>query len=141
MFKKIKETKLEKLFKPGNGVAPPYLAGREREKKYFQDCAESLIEKATVPRDVIVCGPRGNGKTVLLDNLETEILKQYGKQLDILWSTPDDMSTLTELITRIVGDDNKLKSRLTNIIVGTSLPGFHGSAEFDLSERSCNLRH
>ena len=62
------------LFKPGSGVRPPLLAGRTAEQTLLysylrtaqgkgddQGCLESEI-----PHDIVLYGPRGNGKTVLL---------------------------------------------------------------------------
>ena len=60
------------LFQPGQG-APPYLAGREDELRRLDTLflplrralkKESVTRK--VPRDAVLIGPRGNGKTALL---------------------------------------------------------------------------
>ena len=57
---------LSRLFKPGGGVVPPYLAGRKREQEFFRDCVEALKDRDPISQDMIVYGPRGNGKTTLL---------------------------------------------------------------------------
>ena len=55
------------LFQPGSGVAPPKLAGRGRETKTFLNKLLRPLQGGRGPtRDLVLYGPRGNGKTVLL---------------------------------------------------------------------------
>lgn len=70
-------------FKPGTGRLPPYLAGRETEQEYFRECFETLRQGEPVPSEVILYGPRGNGKTTLLRWVETEAEATGG--LDTYW--------------------------------------------------------
>ena len=56
------------LFRPGAGTRPPFLAGRAAEQRILAGAAEEIDEKdergrANVPQDVVLYGPRGNGKT------------------------------------------------------------------------------
>lgn len=53
-------------FQPGPGGMPPYLAGREPEQELFRTLLHRLRERAPLPSEVLLYGPRGNGKTVLL---------------------------------------------------------------------------
>ena len=53
-------------FRPGSGVLPPYLAGREREQDLFRTLLARLDRGEAPPGEVILYGPRGNGKTALL---------------------------------------------------------------------------
>jgi hypothetical protein len=50
-------------FRPGNGVPPPYLAGRENVLGAFEDW---LLETPPLHANWTLTGPRGTGKTVLL---------------------------------------------------------------------------
>ena len=84
----MSKKKLDRLFKPGPGAVPPYLAGRKREQEFFRDCVRALIKRIPPSQDMIVYGPRGNGKTALLRYLQKETLKKEGSKLDILWTTP-----------------------------------------------------
>ena len=70
---------LEHLFKPGSGVVPPYLAGRKREQEFFRDCVSALKKRVPIGQDMIVYGPRGNGKTTLLSYLQKQTLKKRGR--------------------------------------------------------------
>ena len=51
---------------------PPFLAGRERERTFFRDLVTDLASGVPPETQVVLYGPRGNGKTVLLRWLEGE---------------------------------------------------------------------
>ena len=59
-------TPQKRLFAPGDGALPPALAGREREQAVLSLCLEDLVGGASPPHNVVLIGPRGNGKTALL---------------------------------------------------------------------------
>ena len=59
-----------RLFTPGTGAAPPALTGREREQAVLGQCLADLLGGEAPPHDVALMGPRGNGKTVLLNWFE-----------------------------------------------------------------------
>jgi len=55
-------------FRPGNGVPPPYLAGRDRLLAAFEDW---LLEEPPLYANWSLTGLRGTGKTVLLGEFAT----------------------------------------------------------------------
>ena len=55
------------LFQPGAGSPPPHLAGRRTEIQALAPFEAAIRGKRRLRADVILHGPRGNGKTVLLD--------------------------------------------------------------------------
>ena len=57
----------QRVFTPGTGAAPPALTGREREQAVLKQCLADLLGGEAPPHDVALMGPRGNGKTVLLN--------------------------------------------------------------------------
>ncbi len=59
-------------FQPGPGAMPPYLAGREAEQSLFRTLLARLQKRSPLPSEILLYGPRGNGKTVLLRWLEAE---------------------------------------------------------------------
>jgi AAA ATPase domain len=59
-------THLDNPFKPGAGHSPPYLAGRDTEKKGFAD----LLKQKTILSNLVLTGLRGVGKTVLLEEFK-----------------------------------------------------------------------
>ena len=54
-------------FVPGAGRIPPYLAGRESEQEVIGHQLETLASGQPPEGDLILYGPRGNGKTALLE--------------------------------------------------------------------------
>jgi hypothetical protein len=86
-------------FRPGAGHAPPYLAGREEEKKEFA----LLLEQSPVLDNLVLTGLRGVGKTVLL-----ETFKPIAIQSGWLWAGTDlsEGATLSEdsIAIRILAD-------------------------------------
>lgn len=57
-------TKMPNPFMPGNGIEPRYLAGREEYLSSFEKSFKSF--ERGLPRNTVVSGLRGTGKTVLL---------------------------------------------------------------------------
>ena len=54
-------------FRPGNGIMPPYLAGREDEILWFE---KSLTSALSLTQNLVLSGICGTGKTVLLRKFE-----------------------------------------------------------------------
>ena len=88
-------------FVPGRGGLPPYLAGRDNEQHALKRLLAYLEHGRGAPRDVIVVGPRGNGKTVLLRWFQREIEAGETK-IDAVWLTPSDIRSLDGLATELV---------------------------------------
>ncbi len=131
---------LKHLFTPGTGAVPPYLAGRKEEQEYFQDCVEVLTDRKPVNRDLIVYGPRGNGKTALLRHLQKETLREEKSKLDILWATPDEMGTLSELSDRLLDGNPKLRDRIKSAEVSGGFGFARAKTEIDLSRPPPTMR-
>ena len=60
----------KRLFAPGDGALPPALAGREQEQAALSRCLADLTGGSSPPHNLVLTGPRGNGKTVLLNWFE-----------------------------------------------------------------------
>ena len=90
---------LSNPFRPGVGHVPPYLAGRESEKKEFK----KLLRQRTITDNLALTGLRGVGKTVLLEEF-----KQLGIAAEWLWVGTDmsETASLSEkrLATRLLAD-------------------------------------
>ncbi len=133
-------TNLKRLFKPGTGVIPPYLAGRKEEQAYFQDCVDDLKDREPPSRDLILYGPRGNGKTALLRYLQKETLQKEGAKLDILWVTPNEMGTLAELTDRLTEDHQALRKRFKSAEVSGGVGFIQAKTEMDWSPTAETIR-
>lgn len=65
-------------FRPGFGGQPPYLAGREPEQQLLQRYLDAVAAGVAPGTAVVLYGPRGNGKTVLLGWLQREAARISG---------------------------------------------------------------
>lgn len=106
------KAKLKNLFRPGTGVEPPYLAGRLEEQAFFNDQVENLVEGEKIGSDMIVYGPRGNGKTSMLRNLQ----KKTDDRLETLWVTPSEFEGTGQLTELIDSNDPGLLKRTRKFI-------------------------
>jgi hypothetical protein len=99
------DTDLTNPFKPGAGHMPPYLAGRESEKREFT----KLISQTTILENLVLTGLRGVGKTVLLD-----VFKPIAQANGWFWVGTDlsEAATLNEknISTRLLTDLSVLTS-------------------------------
>ncbi len=110
--KKMSAPDLSDLFTPGTGAVPPYLAGRKQEQEYFRNCVEVLKSRNSVSRDLILYGPRGNGKTALLRYLQTKTRQKEGAGLGVVWATPGALANPRKLVDLLVGDYAALRSKI-----------------------------
>lgn len=88
------------LFKPGPGGLPPYLAGREREQQICRAFLDRLRQGGAPPRDLILYGPRGNGKTTLLSWLHEAARERDA--VDVIHLTPAAVPTEEKLVRRLL---------------------------------------
>ncbi len=81
-------------FRPGTGGLPPHLAGREEEQALFRSLLAMLDRGESAPGEVILYGPRGNGKTALLRWMAKEVSSVPG--VDVIKITPSEFDTRAE---------------------------------------------
>ena len=91
------KTVRQRLFAPGDGATPPALTGREREEAVLTRCLADLLGGTSPPHNVVLTGPRGNGKTVLLNWFE-QACRDHGTDVGVVNLTPDDIPTRDALI-------------------------------------------
>ena len=63
-----------------------------------------------VSRDIVLLGPRGNGKTALLRWFENEVMRR-GK-IDSVWLTPTEIATAEELAAALVPGSAPVEARV-----------------------------
>lgn len=73
-------------FMPGDGGTPPYLAGREMEQQALLAPLARLRAEKIIGENIVVIGPRGNGKTVLMRWFEGQC--KDSPDVDAIWLTP-----------------------------------------------------
>lgn len=100
--------KFQNPFRPGAGHMPPYLAGRETEKKEF----DKILKQTVILDNIVLTGLRGVGKTVLLETFKSRAMQQ-----NWLWIGTDmsESTSISEerLVIRIISD---------LAVIGSSIP-------------------
>ena len=91
------DTLPRRVFTPGTGALPPALTGRQREESVFRSCLADLADGQAPPHDVVLTGPRGNGKTTLLNWFERVCRADRGR-VDVVRLTPSRVRTPGELV-------------------------------------------
>ena len=95
------------LFKPGSGVRPPSIAGRTAEQtllgRYLRTAQGEVDDQgrllSQIPHDIVLYGPRGNGKTVLIDEFEQA---SQAKGAAVVPLTPNKIKTPQALAKRLL---------------------------------------
>ncbi len=132
-------TDLKLLFAPGDGNVPPYLAGRKAEQAYFRDCVDILKNRKPTRQNLILYGPRGNGKTALLRYLQQETRRQEASNLSVLWATPRTLEDPGKLVDLIVGDHAALRRKIQSAEFSINVGIVKANAQVDLSRRTLTL--
>ena len=86
-------TSLIDVFHPGDGRAPPFLAGRDMEMKKLDRIVERLRNGKGIDQNVILSGPMGNGKTVILKALEQNL---RSSNIDVLFTTSSRLANVEQ---------------------------------------------
>ena len=84
-------------FAPGAGMTPPVLAGREREKAVIIEALEDLGNGFNPTANIALIGPRGNGKTALLQWAKTHA-DHFGGKIKCVSLNPDSFSSHSDLV-------------------------------------------
>ena len=72
-------------YRPGNGIDPPYLGDREEQI----EAVRAFLRNPRHPRNVLITGLRGVGKTVLLNRIQAEAEGAAWIVIDREFSEPD----------------------------------------------------
>ena len=75
------------------------MAGREEEQSLFRSHFDALRRGESAPAEILVYGPRGNGKTALLDWAEREVDADDG--LDAHWLVGSDVPAPADFVARL----------------------------------------
>ena len=91
------KSKKQRVFMAGNGAVPPALTGRADEQAVLSRCLGDLRGNAAPPHDVVLVGPRGNGKTVLLRWFQ-QACAQSKPAVEVVWLTPSALPNQPALL-------------------------------------------
>ena len=80
-------------FRPGPGQTPPVLAGRESVQRTLLKAVHESREQGVGGSPIVLVGPRGNGKTVLMGWL----MDQVENRMDVAWLSSDDTASREDL--------------------------------------------
>ena len=101
-------------YQPGAGVAPPVLAGRSSVLDIAEERLDVLAAGGMPPQDLLLYGPRGNGKTTLLIELDRRA-RERGLRVE---NFPVDALTARERLVRHLQERAGLRrDRLTGVQV------------------------
>ena len=114
----------ENPFNPGPGLMPPVLAGREREQDKLLEALDKLLNGTVAPNGMLVSGPRGMGKTVLLD----WFLQQAKGKVDVLNTSAHKIASIAHLAL-LVDPSLERKARSSGTKVGANIAGAGVSLE------------
>jgi len=73
----VDDSLFDNPFTPGYGIPPPYLAGRDEERRRIYEVVGATASRRCVAKDVIIYGPRGTGKTALLRDISHRIETEH----------------------------------------------------------------
>ena len=112
-------------FQPGRGILPPLLAGREVEL----GTADKALARSTAGRspstDLLFYGPRGNGKTTLLLEVERRA-RERGLRVEAL--APPALDGVEKLVRDLQERTGRLKSQVTGVeFIGVGATGVPGA--------------
>ena len=113
-------------FTPGYGIMPPYMAGREREQAAISESL-ALLANSRGPRPIMMIGPRGCGKTVLIEWCQEQARRSAGKV------------RIKELIGNIPSDLGEIASSLADG-AGTGFRPSEASAKVNVGIASADVR-
>ncbi len=102
-------TRTRNPFKPGRGATPPYLAGRENEQNRLREILADMADGDSPAADIVMYGPRGMGKTVLLNWLKNEAKKSgtVDNPIRTSWTTPDQLASPADMWSCLMSSDWK----------------------------------
>ena len=86
-------------FTPGAGDTPPVLAGRASEQHTLNQGLNRIShpDGPYAPKHILISGPRGVGKTVLLNWVEKEFATKF-KNGSVIRTTSRNIRTMTDLV-------------------------------------------
>ena len=98
-------------FRPGDGQRPPYLAGRENKQGRLRQIMAEMSAGGPPAANIVMYGPRGMGKTALLNWVGDEVENTAKDNLSLrtVQAAPTIFPSLKSLWNKLISDDWKQK--------------------------------
>ncbi len=100
MKAQLKHGQLRHMFSTRAGGTPPLIAGRGHEQEILAELLGELAQRQPNSLGAVLFGPRGNGKTVLLNAAVSDAQSQHG--IDVVSFTPTSCPTEERLSARLL---------------------------------------
>ena len=110
-------------FRPGPGQAPPVLAGRENVQRTLLKAVRESREQGVGGSPIVLIGPRGNGKTVLMGWL----MDRIGDRMDAAWLSSDDTASREDLARSL--NSRGVVERVRTLSGRGGIPGWRREAQ------------
>ena len=98
-------------FTPGAGATPPVLAGRATEQRALEQALDRIChpDGPYASKHILISGPRGVGKTVLLNWVEKEFAGKFSNGV-VISTNSRNIRTITDLVSVLAKDviDNSI---------------------------------
>ena len=131
-------------FSPGFGAYPTVFAGRDREIEDIAPILDQLGSDHQADSDIVLTGPRGVGKTVLLQELRNLMERSYQKTVivDVSGRSGTDSLSLLEMVDmqragKAVEHKDETKS-LKGVSIGAE--GIKAGVDFNVKDKGRRVR-
>ncbi|MDQ1391479.1 MAG: hypothetical protein QOF30_456 [Acidimicrobiaceae bacterium] len=127
-------------YRPGYNQRPVVLAGREDVLAAADEALAVAVLEGRTPPALLVVGPRGVGKTVLLGEIADRAGERYSwPRLHVEIApgsslTADLVAGARDLVARFDQQPPSGRFRATSVVVGASLTGVHGEVTLTRSD-------
>ena len=117
-------------FKPGRGILPPLLAGRDTELGAADEALDRLTEGRSPSQDLLFYGPRGNGKTTIL----LEVARRARERgLRVAALSRAALAGVEKLVRNLQERTGRLQGQVTGVqFAGVGAPGIPAAPTEDI---------
>ncbi len=120
-------------YTPGYDAIPPILAGRDYEQEMLAGVVSTLAEPRSNPSDMVIYGPRGNGKSALLNASQREFSAKTNVRVMCMMAT--QVANAERLYRRLLDySPPQSKTIATREAVSISVSKTGGSVTLDTSQ-------
>ena len=94
----------DERFRPGAGLPPPEFVGRDDEMATISEALDELEARLCPTANIVLVGPRGNGKTALLRRVQARV-DQRGGKIECIALIADHFNSYHDLVDSLAGQE------------------------------------